>query len=794
MYAALRLLARADRLPGIARRHRRDRPCRAELRAACRVQARDGLQIDALRNGAPARMKLGRARRQQLGQSQAGGARQRVGAVELLQRRYLQHASPRGLPCVSAAACAGDRTAWSRGSTAVRRAVCQAATAARRSRRRHRPTPARATAAGSFASPTGLTPGGRASPPARAAPPPPARPEKRQRRQPHRLNEYRRLRARSPRPRARARAAATAPPPGRPRTPAGRDAAPTENRAASEPADSSATARDRSARPRRTTSTWNAAALAGAAGIPTDRAHRVERRAAHLVGEHALAGKLGAVEHVLKVCRGDVAPPHRRERRARRWRSCSRPWRQAPPVRRRLPPPAPCSRWVAVARGTAAMRRAWSVGRSGNGWRARKSRTSSPRSVEARRIRRWNRRRLARDPLDGQRLGRVERPPRTAHMRNTRVRVSKSQHACAGERVPRAPVPTVDGQQPAPQLHLHVASQPRDEVEVHGRDRRRSAPPPAPPGGRPRARAARPDRCAPARGSGAPAPDRRAMRLASSPPAVDAHEEIPRPTRRCRRPAARAGSVTRRTSRSTTGSSRSPLTSRTALAARPTGASRRAPAAAPQPRRGRPPARTPPGPPRPRHSSTRAGAGADTACPADPKRDHRGRQRRVATCEAHALHRHQRERRRRADRGREGRHQPPPAAAADEKARARRSATRMNNIHSAENPTAAAAPAPAEWAKAARLEADRGGGARPRPEVASAAAISGATRASVSVSTKKRTCRPFADTNHRASARRTTRWRAASPSLSSGSTTPVASRPRPGPAPGARWCGRRRRR
>ena len=135
----LRLVARADRLPGIARRRRRDRPCRAELRAARRVQARDGFQIGALRNGAPEPHET-RSRAPSAARPAAGGP------GPTARRRCRASATPispaRVAPRRARSVAVGRRLRGRhdrRGpaeSTAGRRAVCRAATAARRNRRR----------------------------------------------------------------------------------------------------------------------------------------------------------------------------------------------------------------------------------------------------------------------------------------------------------------------------------------------------------------------------------------------------------------------------------------------------------------------------------------------------------------------------------------------------------------------------------------------------------------------------------------------------------------------------------
>ena len=145
-------------------------------------------------------------------------------------------------------------------------------------------------------------------------------------------------------------------------------------------------------------------------------------------------------------------------------------------------------------------------------------------------------------------------------------------------------------------------------------------------------------------------------------------------------------------------------------------------------------------------------------------------------------HRHQRERRRRAHRGRERRR---PAAASrcgrTTTARARRSATSVQQRPQRREPDGQQPPAPPrirperpriEARRRRRRQAQARGGERVRH--------AGRDARPASVSMKKRTRRPFSVRNQpSASARLTTRWRAASPSLSRGSTTPGGCRAPP---------------
>jgi hypothetical protein len=132
--------------------------------------------------------------------------------------------------------------------------------------------------------------------------------------------------------------------------------------------------------------------------------------------------------------------------------------------------------------------------------------------LEARRIRRRNRRRLARHRSTATAsVASSGRPERAADAQHPLARVDRQDAAAqrAGHRR-HARRRRVDAQQGAPQLQLQVAFQARDDrqmvdgwivVESHDDQRLPVVAPPAPAG--------LPDRCAPARGSGAPAPDRR---------------------------------------------------------------------------------------------------------------------------------------------------------------------------------------------------------------------------------------------------------------------------------------------
>ena len=303
-----RLVARADRLPGVARRRRGHRPRRRQLRAPRGVQARHRLQIGALGNRAPERMKLGRARGQQL--RQRAPARDRSAASTASSCISAAISSTRR-PLARACSAAGRRlrrrrhARCSAESTGGRRAASPAATAARRSRPAASRTRARAAAAASRAAPARRSaPRAAASTAsARIAPAASAPRVERQRRQPHRLAQQRGRRDRRRRGRERERQRQHARR-ARPPAPAGCASSAGRRHGAGRraPAATAATARDRWARRRPAPRpAGRPSGCPARAGNPDHRPHRVQRRAAHLVGEHALAGQLRAGEHVLEV-------------------------------------------------------------------------------------------------------------------------------------------------------------------------------------------------------------------------------------------------------------------------------------------------------------------------------------------------------------------------------------------------------------------------------------------------------------------------------------------------------------
>ncbi len=202
---------------------------------------------------------------------------------------------------------------------------------------------------------------------------------------------------------------------------------------------------------------------------PDHRPHRVQRRAAHLVGQHALAGELRAREHVPEVRGRDVTAPTaaiggRGCRRSRRIASDSRPATPSRPRRAR--------RRTAHRR-----RRPRGPPRSDESPRPVRARTDGARRSRAR----WrrcpppvarigpprNRGRLPRDPLDGERLRRVERSARAC---------TDAQHAfaCSIASTPR-PSDRVTGEtagvtdrraKRAWQLQRQVAFEPRDDLQM----------------------------------------------------------------------------------------------------------------------------------------------------------------------------------------------------------------------------------------------------------------------------------------------------------------------------------------
>ena len=272
------------------------------------------------------------------------------------------------------------------------------------------------------------------------------------------------------------------------------------------------------------------------------------------------------------------------------------------------------------------------------------------------------------------------------------------------------------------------------------------------------------DRCAPGPGSGAAPRGPPGRRSPPAPRTSRPRRDRP-PTRRWPRPAARAGSsARRRSSCRTTGSSRSARTSTKTIGAAlhwcvPTCS--RGDMAATSQRQRRRAARAPPS-----GGAELVPAVGGVARPRAAERDGAGRPSAARRAgQPHAGHRHERERRGRGRRGRQRAREPP---ASERTSCARRAATITKKAQTAANAerqdrrARGAADRARAGAPRDRPATAPGPGPRPRaPAAAPARAIQSAT------STKKRTSRPFSERNHpSASARRTMRCRASSPSLS----------------------------
>ena len=416
-----------------------------------------------------------------------------------------------------------------------------------------------------------------------------------------------------------------------------------------------------------------------------------------------------------------------------------------------------------------------------------KSRTVSATSASRpRRIGRRDRRRLPRDPLDGQRLAsrRAAAPSACRCAARARARRSPARRG-PSDRVTGddAGGGHVDAQQRTPQLDVRGSAPARATIvrwSTVGSSSKRTRS--APRGDRPPARGAQPGSVRACTRMRRTCSGSSGIRLASSPSQRDAHEQIgDRPgvrdagliaqivgqaadlaqddrlvelaahadeEHRRRAPLPRADAQRRQQQRAAP--RRPPARTASSAGAAAAGAS-----AGAGPRRGHEPERDQPRPPapraRPRPRTPATGTSTNgAAAPAA-----------AASASASA----------------------PPAGRAAAAARARRSATSAS-----ERPTPPTNPIgshrqrargsghsgrASSRARRRRRQAQAGGRQRRRRPP-------GATRGQSSVSTKKRTRRPFSVRNQpSASARRTTRWRAASPSLSLDSPAAVWERPAP---------------
>ena len=201
-----------------------------------------------------------------------------------------------------------------------------------------------------------------------------------------------------------------------------------------------------------------------------DRPHRVQRRAAHLVGEHAFAGQLRTGEHVPEVRGGDVPPPDRRD-------SPREVLGRRPQDRVRQPPAVSGrDRDAHVVDARAISHRAHGrdqAVRLGGPERERMPRDEVAHGVgdirvQAARVRRRYRRRLPGDAFDGQRLARVERPPRArADAQHAFARIVREHAAAQRSRQRRdAGGRHVDPHQRTPQLDGEMLLQARDDRQV----------------------------------------------------------------------------------------------------------------------------------------------------------------------------------------------------------------------------------------------------------------------------------------------------------------------------------------